>query len=138
MRLAVVLVLAAALACGGRTPVMPEPVILRLTLRTPDPDSTESVTAAGGEGQIAVRATFIAPTPCQIISGDLDQTDRDLTMRISISSSGTPCVQVIGRFAYDAWIGGLSAGRYSLKVVHAYPSTGWPTRTVLDVVLDVR
>jgi len=59
-------------------------------------------------------------------------------LRVSIRPTGVPCVLVLGRFAYDAFIEGLTPGRYSLQVVHTYPSTGWPTSAVLNETVDVR
>jgi hypothetical protein len=139
MRFAVLLFVAFAIACGGKTPTAPDTAFLRFTPRVPEPGAAESVTAAAGQGQIAVRSTLSGPDPCRTLGGELEQTDRDVTLRVFIRPSGAAvCVQVVGRFAYDAVIDGLPRGRYALQVVHTYPSTGWPTGTVLSQTVDVR
>ena len=139
MRFAVVLFLASMIACSGKTPTTPDTASLRFTPRGPEPGSLESVRAEAGQGQIAVRATLSAPDPCRTLDGELDLTDREVTLRVLIRPSGASvCVQVVGRFAYDAVIEGLPRGRYVLQVVHTYPSTGWPSGTVLRQTLDVR
>jgi hypothetical protein len=139
MRFAVVLFLAFVIACGGKTPTTPDTAFLRFTPRVPEPGSPESVRAEAGQGQIAVRATLSGPDPCRTVEGDLNHTDQEVTLRVFIRPSGAGvCVQIIGRFAYDAVIEGLPRGRYVLQVVHTYPSTGWPTGAVLSQTMDVR
>lgn len=65
--------------------------------------------------------------------------NQELTLRVSIRPNGAPvCVTVLGGYAYDAVIEGLRPGRYVLQVVHTYPSTGLPTRTVLSQTMNVR
>ena len=139
MRFAVVPFLALVIACGGKAPTAPDTAFLRFNPRVPDPGSPESVTAEAGQGQITVRATLSGPDPCRTLEAELDQTDREVSLRVFIRPSGAGvCVLVIGRFAYDAVIEGLPRGRYVLQVVHTYPYTGWPTRTVLSQTMDVR
>jgi hypothetical protein len=138
MRFAVVLFAAVVIACG-KAPTASGTASLRFTPRVPEPGSPESVTAEAGQGQITVRATLSGPDPCRTLEGELDQTDREVNLRVFIRPSGAGgCILVIGRFAYDAVIDGLPSGRYVLQVVHTYLSTGWPTRTVLNQTMDVR
>lgn len=137
MRFVVVLFLTFAIGCGGETPTHPDSAVLRFTPRAPEPGSGESAGADAGQGRITVRATFAGPDPCRALSGDLEQDGRQLNLRVSVRPTGGPCILVVGRFAYDASIEGLVPGRYSLQVVHMYPSTGWPTTTVLVETLTV-
>lgn len=140
MRLAVALFLPFVIACGG-APTAPETAALRFTPRAVEPGSGEStsVTADAGQGQIAIRATLLGPDPCRTLEAELEQRDREVTLRVFIRPSGAGvCIQVIGGFAYDAVIERLPRGRHSLQVVHTYPSTGWPTRVVLTETVDVR
>jgi len=140
MRLAVALFLPFVIACG-RTPTAPETAVLRFTPRAVAPGSGESasVKADAGHGQIAVRATLLGPDPCRTLEGELEQRDREVTLRVFIRPSGAGvCVQVIGGFAYDAVIERLPRGSHVLQVVHTYPSTGWSTRIVLNETVDVR
>ena len=88
---------------------------------------------------MTIRATLPGPDPCRTLEGELGHTGPQLVLRVFIRPSGAEsCVQVVGRFAYDAQIENLSRGTYDLQVVHIYPSTGWPTRTVLNQTMDVR
>jgi len=137
-RSAVVLSLALMVACGGKTPTAPETAMLRFTPRAPDAGAADSTAAEAGRGAITIRATLGGPDPCRTLDGTLEQAAQQLTLRVSIRPTGGACVLVLGRFAYDATIEGLAPGRYSLQVVHTYPSTGWPTNTVLNESVDVR
>jgi hypothetical protein len=139
LRFAVVLFLGFVIACGGKTPTAPDSAFLRFAPREAERGSDESATAETGQGQIAVRATLAGPDPCRAVEAELDQNDREVTLRVFVRPNGAEvCVQVLGRFAYDAVIEGLPRGTYVLHVVHAYPSTGWPTRTVLSQTVNVR
>jgi hypothetical protein len=137
-RFVVGLLVAFAIACGGDTPTSPGSGSLQFTPHSPEPGTGESTTAEASQGQIDVRATLRSPDSCRTLHGELEQTGRQLTLRVSIRPTGAVCVTVIGRFAYDASIVGLVPGRYSLQVIHTYPSTGWPTTTVLNDTFDVR
>ena len=131
--------LAFVIACGGKAPSAPDNASLRFMPRAAELGSGESVIAETGQGQIAVRATLSGPDPCRTLDAELDQTDREVTLRVFVRPSGAAvCVQVLGRFGYDALIEPLARGRYVLQVVHTYPSTGWSTTTVLRQTVDVR
>jgi hypothetical protein len=108
------LCLAVVMACGRQAPTAPDTASLRFTPRAPQPGPAEtSVTAEADRGQIAIRATLLGPDPCRTLEGELDQGDRVVTLRVFIRPSGAGvCVQVIGAFAYDAVIEGLSRGAY--------------------------
>lgn len=139
MRFGVMLLLALAIACDAKTPTAPDTASLRFIQRVAEPGSSGSVTAEAGEGRIAVRATLSGPDPCRTLEGELDQTARELKLRVFVRPSGAEgCVQVVGSFSYDAAIEQLPRGTYVLRVVHAYPSTGWTTQTVLSETLEVR
>lgn len=138
MRFAVLLLLAFVSACGGKTPTAPGTASLRFTPRVPEPGAAVSVTAEAGQGQIAVRSTLRGPDPCRTLGGELEQTDREVTLRVFIRPNSAVCVQVVAGFAYDAVIQGLPRGKHALQVIHTYPSTGWPTGVVLSQTVDVR
>ena len=139
MRIALLLLLAFMIACGGKTPTAPGTASLRFTPRVPEPGAAVSVTAEAGQGQIAVRSTLRGPDPCRTLGGELEQTGREVTLRVFIRPNGDAvCVQVVGGFAYDAVIQGLPRGKHALQVIHTYPSTGWPTGVVLSQTVEVR
>jgi hypothetical protein len=91
-----------------------------------------------GRGRIAVSARLSAADPCQRLTGELDRRASRLTLRVTIRRVGQGCVAAIGTFAYDATIRGLAPGEYTLRVVHDYPNTGWPSGTVLERQVTVR
>ena len=138
MRFAVLLLLPIVAACGGKTPTAPGTASIRFTPRTPEPGAAVSVTAEAGQGQIAVRSTLRGPDPCRTLGGELEQTGREVTLRVFIRPNSAVCVQVVGGFAYDAVIQGLPRGKHALQVIHTYPSTGWPTGVVLGQTVEVR
>jgi hypothetical protein len=138
LHLTVAVFLAVVMACGGQTPTAPDTASLRFTSRVPGPGSGESVTAAAAKRRIAIRATLRGPDPCRTLEGELDQRNRELTLRVFVRPNSEVCVQIIGGFAYDAVIEGLPRGTYVLQVVHTYVSTGFPTQTVLNQTMNVR
>ena len=138
MRLILALSLAFTLGCSDKTPTSPDGATLRFTARTPEPNAPISTTAVAGTGQITVRATLGGPDPCRVLDGDLDEVGKQLTLRVSVRPVSGVCTAVVGRFAYDASIEDLTPGSYTLQVVHAYPSTGIPTETVLSQTLAVK
>jgi hypothetical protein len=97
-----------------------------------------SARVVGGDGRVTVEGKLSAPDPCRQLSGALEGSGTDLTLRVSVASTGGICAQVIAAFAYHGTIAGLSPGTYRLRVVHAYPGTGWETRTVADERVTVR
>ena len=137
--LVLLLFLAFATACGEKTPAAPDTASLRFTPRIPEAGLPHSVTAEAGLGQITVRSILFGPDPCRTLAGELEQTGREITLRVFVRPNGAEvCIQVVGRFAYDAVIEGLRRGTHDLQVVHTYPSTGWPTGPVLRQTVDVR
>jgi len=47
------------------------------------------------------------------------------------------CIASIAELGYDATVRGLPAGRYTLRVVHTYPGTGWSTEPGLTQTVEV-
>src|SRR5687767_14483090 len=112
-RFAVVWLLPFVIACGGTTPAAPDGAVLRFTPLAAEPGSGESVAAQANQRRIAVLATLLGPDPCRTLDGEIDHRDREVTLRVFIRpSSAGVCVQVVGRFAYEAVIEGLRPGRY--------------------------
>lgn len=138
MRFVVALFLVFAIACGGKTPNVPDTAVLRFTPRAPQSGPPNVVTAEAGQRLIIVRATLSGPDPCRTLDGELTQMDRELTLRVFIRPMAVVCAQVIGQYAYDAAIERLQPGTYVLQVIHTYPTTGWPTDTVLSQTIEVR
>jgi hypothetical protein len=85
-----------------------------------------------------VQGALSTPTPCYTLSGAVRRVESIVTLTVEARSRGGMCVQSIGAFAYDAVLGGLPAGTYSLRVVHTYPGTGWESRGALEAPVTVR
>jgi hypothetical protein len=100
--------------------------------------SEPSARVAGGAGRITVEGRLSAPDPCQKVTGALEGSGTDLTLRVSVAATGEGCIQMIAAFGYTGTLTGLAPGTYRLRVVHTYPGTGWETRTVADERVAVR
>lgn len=95
--------------------------------------------AQGGSGRITVEGSLSAPDPCRKVTGALERSGSELTLRVSVAAGGAEvCAQMIAGFAYTAAVSGLAPGTYTLRVVHTYPGTGWETTTVLNERVAVR
>ncbi len=111
------------------------------TLQEPSTGQAQTPTgiqATGETGRIDVKGHMQTPDPCRRLSGTVDASGREVTLRVNATREGEMCTQVIANFAYDAAITGLESGTYRLRVVHAYPGTGWDTQTALDQSVTVR
>lgn len=115
------------------------------TLTDPGPGGAPAAPAAeagtraeGGDGTIVVRGRVDTPDPCRRLSGTVEAAGGQVTLRVDAAREGEMCTQVIAAFAYDARITGLAPGTYRLRVVHAYPGTGWDARTALEQSVTVR
>lgn len=134
-RPALALLLALA-ACPGRGGAELEFAAHRVKPGTPPTFPT--VRATGGDGALEVRGQLDAPTPCQAVRGRLAAEGEAVVLRVESEPRGVACAQVISTFAYRARVAGLERGKYRLRVVHAYPGTGWGERTVLEEEVPVR
>lgn len=98
--------------------------------------------AQGGDGQVVVTARLSAPDPCQTLEARLRPTGAvtipEVTLDVTVRPRTGACAAVIGTFAYTARVTGLEPGRYTLRVRHDYPGTGWPGGIVLEETMDVR
>lgn len=116
------------------------------TLTDPGPGAAPAAPAAGtgtraeggSAGAVAVQGRMDTPDPCRRLSGTVEAAGGQLTLRVDAAREGDMCTQVIAAFAYDARITGLAPGTYRLRVVHAYPGTGWDARTALEQSVTVR
>lgn len=98
-----------------------------------------AATAEGGSGVVTVRGTATTPTPCHRLSGAVERSGGQVTLRVSAAADpDAMCVQSIGAIGYTATIRGLPAGTYDLRVEHTYPGTGWDTAAALQTRVTVR
>jgi hypothetical protein len=104
----------------------------------PAPPAPTGVSARGEAGRIVVTGRMETPDPCRRVAGTAQRSGAEVTLRMEAHREGEMCTQVISAFAYDAAVQGLPAGTYRLRVVHAYPGTGWETQTVLEESVQVR
>jgi hypothetical protein len=98
-----------------------------------------SATATAGSGQIALRGTMQTPNPCYKLSGALERSGQTLTVRVTgRADPDAMCIQSIGAVPYTGALRGVAPGTYTVRVIHAYPGTGWDTATALDTQVTVR
>lgn len=94
--------------------------------------------AEGGAGSVAVTGRMQTPDPCRRLAGSVEAAGDRLTLRVDAVRQGEMCAQVIAAFAYEAAVTGLAPGTYTLRVVHAYPGSGWDAQTALEQRVTVR
>jgi hypothetical protein len=119
----------------GATPAPGGPITVQLTQRAP---SGTGDGATGGTGSVTVRGTISTPNPCFALSGAAASEGRTLTLTVTARSNAEVCVQSIGTLGYDATLRGVPAGSYTVRVVHTYVGTGWPTQTAATHEVQVR
>jgi hypothetical protein len=102
-------------------------------------DGEQQATAEGGGGTVAIRGVATTPTPCHKLTGTVERSGGQVTVRISAAADPeVMCIASIGAVPYTATVRGLAAGSYDLRVEHAYPGTGWETAAVLQTRVTVR
>lgn len=104
----------------------------------PGPAAPAGVSARGEAGKIVVTGRMETPDPCRRLAATARRSGGEVTLRVEAHREGEACIQVIAAFAYDAELPGLPPGTYRLRVVHAYPGTGWDTQTALEETVQVR
>jgi hypothetical protein len=100
-------------------------------------DGGGRVAAQGGHGRVAVQGTLSTPNPCYTFNAAVRRDGAILTLTVEARSTEGMCIQSIGAFAYDATVSGVAPGRYTFRVVHTYPGTGWESRGALETPLTV-
>ena len=101
---------------------------------TPDEDFARAVGAAD---RIKVEGAMTTPTPCYDLVGQLRREGAALTLTVEARRKEGGCIQMIAAFGYDAAVRGLPPGRYTLRVLHAYPGTGWEGKTAAEAEVEV-
>lgn len=121
---------------GGATPMTVE--------ITPGPATAaageeHSATAEPAEGGVTVHGTITLPTPCHRLAGLAERAGDEVVVRVSASPDPEAvCAQVIATHGYTARVRGLAPGTHALRVVHAYPASGWDEQTALRTRVTVR
>lgn len=111
------------------------PITVELKQREPNEAGDA---ATGGAGTVTVSGTVSTPNPCHVLSGAAAREGSTLTLTITARSNAEMCIQSIGTLGFDATLRGVPAGSYTLRVVHAYPGTGWETKTIMTQQVQVR
>ncbi len=101
--------------------------------------SGAGVAVEADPGGLMVKGTLRTPNPCVDVSAAVERKNSVVTLTIRAGPKGQGmCVAVIGHFVYEARINGVPPGRYTLRVLHAYPRTGWATATALEKDVNLR
>jgi hypothetical protein len=96
---------------------------------------TITVTDVAADG-VTLSGTMSTPNPCYNITPDLSADGDSLTLALAATAQAGMCIQVLAAFRYEARIGGLPPGRYSIAVEYTYPNTGWGGR-VFPLAVEV-
>lgn len=98
------------------------------------------VTVTAVPGGVRIESRLSAPDPCRRLAGEVRRAGRGVSLHVTVHppERGTMCAAVVGSYVYSASIGGLDPGAYTLRVVHDYPETGWPSGAVLESSITVR
>lgn len=100
--------------------------------------STEpAFVVSDGNREVKIRGNFLAP--CSAYRGDADAVASAgvLTVRLTASNTGEPCLGVLTSIGYEANVRDVPSGTYRLRVVHAVAGSSQPGELVLDTSVAV-
>lgn len=130
------LLLACALtACDDATGSQQAAVDFAFDIQRP-PTEPEFL-VSDGTGQVTVRGNFSTPCVAYHARAEASRSSGTLEVRI-IGVDPGPCFDAIGNYGYQATVRNLPSGDYRLRVVHAWPATGWRTTQTVDTHVRVR
>ena len=93
------------------------------------------------DGTITVRRRFTAPCVAvpESLGGEAERHDTELTLRVRWTSPTNACANAITRLFYEAVLGRLSSGTYTLRILHVYQFVNTVTRqdTVMTQTIKV-
>lgn len=78
---------------------------------------------------LLVTGIMPTPDPCNRVTGAFEAVQGEILVRLVARSSGNPCIAVLGQFAFRL-TKELAPGSYTVRLIHEYPGTGWPTTEV--------
>jgi hypothetical protein len=96
-----------------------------------------SIDAQGFSSEVIFVGQFNTPDPCFRITGRVEHSGSNVTLRLTADRTRTGCENILGAFRYAGAIRGLSPGTYQFRIVHEFPGTGWE-RQELNTSVTVR
>lgn len=98
--------------------------------------ATNPPTIRVSRGGIEVLGLISAPDLCQEVRGAIDRQAQVLTVTITAKAQLVVCAQAVGTYAYRV-AGDVPSGTYTVKIVHAYELSGWPTKIALQSTVAI-
>jgi hypothetical protein len=123
MRTSVALLLLGLLACRDDWAVGPGEGELELRVISTSARGTGPLPApqvSSAEGQVLVRGSLEAPTPCQDLRARLDRRPGTLFITVTTRGRDVLCAQVAASIIYELVIADLSPGTYQVQLTHAH------------------
>lgn len=97
----------------------------------------DSVTVSSTAPGVAVlTGSITTPNPCYEVTAELSRSADRMILTLTATALPRICAQVVAAFQYRARVSHLTAGSYPMRVVHAYPGTGWEGRQY-DLLVEV-
>jgi hypothetical protein len=90
-----------------------------------------------GGGEVKIRGYFQAPCSAYEADADAIASQGVLTVRVTASYTGAPCLDVVASIGYEANVRDVPSGTYRLRVVHAVVGSSQPGQVVLDTSVAV-
>jgi hypothetical protein len=75
-------------------------------------------TATGARRAIEFTGSVTTGTPCYNVTADHETVGSDVTLTVTATDTGEPCILLITYQNYEGKISGLAAGTYEFTVVH--------------------
>jgi hypothetical protein len=88
---------------------------------------TPGIDVAGLSRAIFLVGQVNTPNRCFALRAELEDNDRNLTLRVTARTNATNCAPEPGAFRYESAIRPLDPGSYDLRVIHSFPGTSQPT-----------
>lgn len=139
LRMVTIAALAGGATCGGMSANGPagQPELEFEILGAMQTTERDSVTVSStSPGEAVLTGVITTPSPCYEVTAELSQSADGMVLTLSATALPRICAQVLAAFRYRARLFDLAAGSYPMRVIHAYPGTGWGGRHY-DLRVDV-
>lgn len=134
-KIAVLLLACLLPACGDATGSQPADVDFVFDIERPQTEPEFLVSQ--GAGAVTVRGNLATPCVGYNARAEARHSAGTLEVRIIAVNPGL-CFHALGNYGYQATVRNLPYGDYRLRVVHAWPDTGWRTIEPVDTHVRIR
>lgn len=117
-------------ACSDATGAMRQRVDLEFGIQRLQTEPAFVV--SDGNSEVKIRGYFQAPCSAYEADADAIASQGVLTVRLTASYTGAPCLDVLASIGYEANVRDVPSGTYRLRVVHAIEGGTRAGELVLD------